>query len=80
MMQICRGAQFCLGEGDYPATGLTQKQLDSACSYTNNPPRLDGVLDAETGEPLNPPTTEPGWLEEFRELVDALQQDQSRTE
>ena len=32
------GAQFCLGEGDYPATGLTQKQLDSACSYTNNPP------------------------------------------
>ena len=74
------GAQFCLGEGDYPATGLTQKQLDSACSYTNNPPHLDGVLDADTGEQLNPPTREPGWLEKLRELVDASQQDQSRTE
>ena len=74
------GAQFCLGEGDYPAAGLTQKQLDSACSYMNNPPRLDGVLDADTAEPLNPPTTEPGWLEELRELVNASQQDQSRTE
>lgn len=74
------GAQFCLGEGDYPATGLTQKQLDSACSYTNNPPHLDGVLDADTGEQLNPPTREPGWLEKLRELVDASKQDQSRTE
>ena len=74
------GAQFCLGEGDYPATGLTQEQLDKAYSYRNNPPHLDGVLDADTGEQLNPPTREPDWSEELRELMDASRQDQSRTQ
>ena len=35
------------------ARGLTQKQLDQACSDPNNPPKLDGfVLDAATGKPL----------------------------
>ena len=33
-------------------TGLTQAQLDEACADPDNPPRLDGVLDAETGKPL----------------------------
>ncbi len=33
-------------------TGLTQAQLDDACADPNNPPKLEGVLDAETGEPL----------------------------
>ena len=35
-----------------PATGLTQAQLDRACADPDNPPHLDGVLDAETGEQL----------------------------
>ncbi len=74
------GTQFSLGEGDYPAAGVTQTQLDAALSYSDNPPKLGGVLDAESGEQLNPPTEEPGWLERLRELADALQQDQSRTE
>ena len=34
------------------ATWLTQAQLDQARSDPNNPPKLNGVLDAETGEPL----------------------------
>ncbi len=33
-------------------TGLTQAQLDSARANPENPPKLDGVVDAETGEPL----------------------------
>ena len=33
-------------------TGLTQAQLDEACADPDNPPKLDGVLDAETGKPL----------------------------
>ena len=35
-----------------PVIGLTQAQLDEACADPDNPPRLDGVLDAETGKPL----------------------------
>ncbi len=31
---------------------LTQVQLDLACADPNNPPRLDSVIDAETGKPL----------------------------
>ena len=40
--------------GSYPgpATGLTQAQLDKARSDPNNPPHLEGVLDANTGEQL----------------------------
>ena len=34
------------------ALGLTQVQLDVARADPENPPKLDGVLDAETGEPL----------------------------
>ena len=34
------------------ATGLTQAQLDEARADPNNPPKLNGVLDAETGKQL----------------------------
>ena len=40
------------GKATEPVTGLTQGQLDEACADPDNPPKLDGVLDAETGEPL----------------------------
>ena len=33
-------------------TGLTQAQLDKARADPNNPPKLDGVLDAKTGKQL----------------------------
>ena len=33
-------------------TGLTQYQLDAARADPDNPSKLDGVLDAETGKPL----------------------------
>ena len=35
-----------------PARGLTQAQLNLARADPNNPPKLQGVLDAETGEQL----------------------------
>ena len=35
-----------------PATGLTQAQLDQARADPDNPPKLEGVQDAETGKPL----------------------------
>ena len=54
------GAHFSV-EGVYPAIGLTQAQLDRACSYRSKLPKLDGVLDAEKGIQLEPPTNEPGW-------------------
>ena len=34
------------------AKGLTQTQLDQARADPDNPPKLDGVFDAETGQPL----------------------------
>ena len=34
------------------ARGLTQAQLNEARAHIDNPPMLDGVLDAETGKPL----------------------------
>ena len=37
---------------DLATTGLTQSQLDEARADPNNPPKLDGVVDAETGKPL----------------------------
>ncbi len=45
------GAEFSVG-GRQATKGLTQAQLDRAEVETDNPPKLDGVLDAETGEPL----------------------------
>ena len=54
---ILSGADFC-GTGARcsanrtPVRGLTQAQLDEARADTDNPPKLNGVLDAETGEPL----------------------------
>ena len=35
-----------------PVTGLTQEQLDQACAEPDNPPKLEGVRDAKTDEPL----------------------------
>ena len=35
-----------------PARGLTKKQLDEAFADSRDPPKLDGVIDAQTGEPL----------------------------
>ena len=35
-----------------PAIGLTQEQLDQAGADPENPPKLDGALDAETGDQL----------------------------
>ena len=32
--------------------GLTQKQIDQATASTDNPPNLEGVVDANTGKPL----------------------------
>ena len=32
--------------------GLTQERLDQAIADSNNPPKLEGVIDANTGEPL----------------------------
>ena len=40
------------GTAASPVKGLTQAQLDEACADPDNPPKLDGVLDAETGQPL----------------------------
>ena len=47
------------GTATSPVTGLTQAQLDQACADSDNPPKLDHVLDAETGKPLvwNPRAT-----------------------
>ena len=36
----------------YRAKGLTQDQLNLACADPDNPPKLDGACDAETGAPL----------------------------
>ena len=44
-------AQFS-NEGDDPATGLTQQQLDRASVDLECDPKLTGVLDAETKQPL----------------------------
>lgn len=47
-----------LGDADISGTllaqvkGLTQHQLDQARADIDNPPKLEGVLDAETGQPL----------------------------
>ena len=32
--------------------GLAQDQLDQACADPDNPPKLGGLCDAETGAPL----------------------------
>ena len=45
------GAEFSVGDRQ-GANRLTQVQLDQARADAGNPPKLDGILDAETGEPL----------------------------
>lgn len=40
------------GEGKFPVSGLTQRQLDQAKSNPHKPPNLEGVEDAFTGRPL----------------------------
>ena len=53
---VLTGASFSRrgrrGNPRLPAKGLTQAQLDEASSNPDNPPNLEGVLDAETGEQL----------------------------
>ena len=44
------GADF--GAHGNPAIGLTQAQLDQCIADRDKPPKLDGVLDAETGQSL----------------------------
>ncbi len=39
-------------DGDTPAIGLTQEQLDQAVADQDTPPMLKGVIDAKTGKPL----------------------------
>ena len=46
------GARLSRHNGLDPATYLTQAQLDRACADPDNPPKLDGVLDADTGKQL----------------------------
>ncbi len=46
------GTKFSTGIGPASATGLTQAQLDKARADPDNPPKLDGVVDAETGKQL----------------------------
>ena len=72
------GTRFSLSGGSYPAEGLTQSQIDTAHSYKNNLPKLDGVLDADTGQQLNPPTTEPDFWEKITEFVEESRQDQPK--
>jgi len=48
------GAMFSL-DGAYPASGLTQDQINRAWSEEGKPPMLDGVMDAKTGVQLTPP-------------------------
>ena len=45
------GVEFSVG-GPQTVKGLTQAQLDRARADPNNPPKLIGVVDSETGEPL----------------------------
>ena len=45
------GVEFS-NRGHQAAKGLTQAQLDQAWADPTNPPKLDGVLDADTGESL----------------------------
>ena len=45
------GLQFS-DDGQQPARGLTQSQLDQAWANPENPPKLLGVLDAETNQQL----------------------------
>ena len=44
------GANF--GGNRNPAIGLTQAQLDLCVAHQDNPPKLNGVFDAETGQGL----------------------------
>ncbi len=48
---ILTGTKFSIAEHP-PAKGLTQEELDKARADPKTPPRLDGVLDAFTGEQL----------------------------
>ena len=45
------GVKF-IDQGRRPVKGLTQAQLDMAYADPANPPKLQGVVDAETGEPV----------------------------
>ena len=40
------------GDNCVGVRGLTQQQIDEACADPKNPPQIEGVVDARTGEPL----------------------------
>ncbi len=46
------GTEFSFDNGGRSAKGLTQAQLDEARADPDNPPYLEGVVDAKTGKPL----------------------------
>ena len=48
---VLSGTEFSF-HGECPVVGLTQSQLDNAWPQIDNPPNLDGVVDAETGKQL----------------------------
>ena len=48
------GTKFSLN-GEHPASGLTQDQIDEAWCDQDKLPMLDGVMDAVTGRQLTPP-------------------------
>ena len=73
------GAAFSLGEGDYPVVGLTQTQLDSACAAPDNPPKLEGITDPQTRNPLTPPSKRPNVLQEMQALLDRIEEGNATT-
>lgn len=46
------GADFVSGGVQSASCGLTQRQLDLACASPDRPPLIDGLVDAETAQPL----------------------------
>ena len=46
------GADFVSGGVQSASCGLTQRQLDLACADPDCPPLIDGLVDAETAQPL----------------------------
>ena len=61
------GAEFSL-DGKYPATGLTQEQIDYAWADKDKLPKLEGVKDAVTGNQLTPPRRRMSFANEMEQF------------